>query len=418
MHNVLNKLHIYLLEGVAIGLVVCVIPQRKVNFNELLMISLSGAAMALILDLYSPQVGSSFRTGAGFGIGANHVGFGEGFESEYELEQDLNIPDECDPDDKDCVEPTSIEEIEDNVEQDREDFSNYKESFDLRNTDYKINKNENKNENKNNNKNKNKNKGNKENVENFQSNDDEDDIDKFISQSDDDQASSDINQIFEEFLLEYNKEAKGSTIEEAFQDVPSQNVSFGDQGLIYGQIIGNQEQSQKIHEIVYSGDVVSIRDDINRYLTLNRESELLTFGEEQNKENTLPKLRFQLYNQKDFEKLIPLNFGNLVKLVLTESGKDKYVVADDDKQLKITEDKKDTNNGFMIENTKDTEDNTAVNLNQEVFIKYVGSNAGPNDYLKISEEGYVSVVPKSAADFFVLTECELFCNGPLWRHNR
>ena len=72
----------------------------------------------------------------------------------------------------------------------------------------------------------------------------------------------------------------------------------------------------------------------------------------------------------------------------------------------------------MIENTKDAEDNTAVNLNQEVFIKYVGSNAGPNDYLKISEEGYISVVPKSAADFFVLTECELFCNGPLWRHNR
>ena len=401
MHNVLNKLHIYLLEGVAIGLVVCVIPQRKVNLNELLMISLSGAAMALILDLYSPQVGSSFRTGAGFGIGANHVGFGEGFENEHELENDFNIPDECDPDDEDCVESDNIEKNEDEVK-DEDAFSNYNESFDLRNTNYKINKN----------------KGNKENVENFQSNDDEDDIDKFISQSDDDQASSDVDQIFEEFLLEYNKETKGSKIEEAFQNVPAQNVSFGEQGLIYGQIVGNQEQSQKIHEIVYSGDVVSIRDDINRYLALNRETELLTFDEEQNKENTLPKLRFQLYNQKNFEKLIPLNFGNLVKLVLTESGKDKYVVADDDKQLKITEDKKDTNNGFMIENTKDSEDNTAVNLNQEVFIKYVGSNAGPNDYLKIYEEGYVSVVPKSAADFFVLTECELFCNGPLWRHNR
>jgi len=82
MQNVLNKLHIYLLEGVAIGLVVCVIPQRKVNLNELLMISLAGALTALILDLYSPQVGSAFRTGAGFGIGANHVGFGEGFHVE------------------------------------------------------------------------------------------------------------------------------------------------------------------------------------------------------------------------------------------------------------------------------------------------------------------------------------------------
>ena len=404
MQNVLNKLHIYLLEGVAIGLVVCVIPQRKVNLNELLMISLAGALTALILDLYSPQVGSAFRTGAGFGIGANHVGFGEGFQvlSDETIEKDLNMQDECEPGDEDCVDP----DVED--EDEKENETNNEPFYDLRNTDFRINNKENK-ENKRNKKN---------NVENFQLNDDnEDDIDKFLSDSSDETASPEIKRIEEEFLLEYNNEAKGSKIEEAFQNPPA-NVSFGEQGLIYGQIIGNQEQSQKIHQIVYSGDVITVRDDINRYLTSNKDTELLTFNEEQTNENTLPKLRFQLYNQKNFEKLVPLNFGNIVKLVLTEGGKDKYVVADDNKQFTQSDDIKNTNNAFVLENTKDSEDNTAVNLNQEVFIKYVGSNAGPNDYLKISEEGYISVVAKSAADFFVLTECELFCNGPLWRHNR
>lgn len=403
MQNVLNKLHIYLLEGLAIGLVVCVIPQRKVNFNELLMISLSGAAMALILDLYSPQVGSSFRTGAGFGIGANHVGFGEGFQalSDEDIEKDLNIPDECDIDDPNCVQ-NDLDDIENSDQTETESFSNYREGFDLRNTNYRINASSEDEE---------------ENVENFQDAD-EDDIDKFLSDSSDEVATPEIKRIEEEFLLEYNKDSKGADITEAFQDVPIQNASFGDRGLIYGQIIGNEEQSQKIHQIIYSGDVINIRDDINRYLSVNKETELLTFSDEQDVDNTLPKLRFQLYNQTNFEKLVPLNFGNIVKLVLTEGGKDKYIIADDNKQFTYSDDIKNTNNAFMIENTKDSEDNTAVNLNQEVFIKYVGSNASPDDYLKISEEGYVSVVPRSAADFFVLTECELFCNGPLWRHDR
>jgi hypothetical protein len=39
------------------------------------MISLVAMATFALLDVYAPSVGASARTGAGFGIGANMVGF-------------------------------------------------------------------------------------------------------------------------------------------------------------------------------------------------------------------------------------------------------------------------------------------------------------------------------------------------------
>jgi hypothetical protein len=43
--------------------------------TEVLLISLVAAATFAVLDLFAPSIGSSVRTGAGFGIGANLVGF-------------------------------------------------------------------------------------------------------------------------------------------------------------------------------------------------------------------------------------------------------------------------------------------------------------------------------------------------------
>jgi ABC-type Co2+ transport system permease subunit len=64
----------YLLEGVVVAIAAYVLP-GKLKWNEILMISLTAAATFAILDIYAPSVGSSARTGAGFGIGANLVGF-------------------------------------------------------------------------------------------------------------------------------------------------------------------------------------------------------------------------------------------------------------------------------------------------------------------------------------------------------
>lgn len=51
------------------------IPEKSMNIEEIALIALTAAATFSILDTYIPTMGVSARTGAGFGIGANLVGF-------------------------------------------------------------------------------------------------------------------------------------------------------------------------------------------------------------------------------------------------------------------------------------------------------------------------------------------------------
>lgn len=72
--DIVTRLVKYLLEGVAVAIAAYVLP-GKMKITEIAMISLTAMATFAILDIYAPSVGSSARTGAGFGIGANLVGF-------------------------------------------------------------------------------------------------------------------------------------------------------------------------------------------------------------------------------------------------------------------------------------------------------------------------------------------------------
>jgi hypothetical protein len=65
----------YLLEGIAVAVAAFVLPGKTLKVAEVGMIALVATATFAILDVYAPSVGSSARTGAGFGIGANLVGF-------------------------------------------------------------------------------------------------------------------------------------------------------------------------------------------------------------------------------------------------------------------------------------------------------------------------------------------------------
>lgn len=65
----------YVLEGLAVAVAAFVLPGKTLKFGEVAMIALVATATFAILDIYAPSVGSSARTGAGFGIGANLVGF-------------------------------------------------------------------------------------------------------------------------------------------------------------------------------------------------------------------------------------------------------------------------------------------------------------------------------------------------------
>jgi hypothetical protein len=65
----------YLLEGIAVAVAAYFIPRKKVEITEIIFIALSAAATFAVLDIFAPKVGDGARKGAGFGIGANTVGW-------------------------------------------------------------------------------------------------------------------------------------------------------------------------------------------------------------------------------------------------------------------------------------------------------------------------------------------------------
>ena len=69
----------YLIEGLMVSIAAFAIPKRSLNLEEIALIALTAAATFAILDTYLPSMGVSARSGAGFGIGANLVGWPRGF---------------------------------------------------------------------------------------------------------------------------------------------------------------------------------------------------------------------------------------------------------------------------------------------------------------------------------------------------
>jgi ABC-type Co2+ transport system permease subunit len=65
----------YLVEGLMVAIAAYAIPKRSLNIEEIVLIALTAAATFSILDTYVPSMGVTARSGAGFGIGANLVGF-------------------------------------------------------------------------------------------------------------------------------------------------------------------------------------------------------------------------------------------------------------------------------------------------------------------------------------------------------
>jgi ABC-type Co2+ transport system permease subunit len=65
----------YLLEGLAVAVAMIIIPRRIPQLEEIVSVSIVAALVFAILDLLSPSVGLTARQGAGFGLGANLVGF-------------------------------------------------------------------------------------------------------------------------------------------------------------------------------------------------------------------------------------------------------------------------------------------------------------------------------------------------------
>jgi hypothetical protein len=73
--ELVKRLIKYLVQGLMIAIVCYAVPKRSLNLEEIGVIALTAAATFSILDTYLPSIAVSARTGAGFGIGANLVGF-------------------------------------------------------------------------------------------------------------------------------------------------------------------------------------------------------------------------------------------------------------------------------------------------------------------------------------------------------
>ena len=73
--DVLRRVLKYIIEGIMVALAAFAIPNRRLNMSEIMMIALTAAATFSILDTYVPSLAIGARNGAGFGIGANLVGF-------------------------------------------------------------------------------------------------------------------------------------------------------------------------------------------------------------------------------------------------------------------------------------------------------------------------------------------------------
>jgi len=65
----------YLVEGIMVAIASSAIPKKSLQIDEIALIALTAAATFSILDTYVPSMAVSARTGAGFGIGGNLVGF-------------------------------------------------------------------------------------------------------------------------------------------------------------------------------------------------------------------------------------------------------------------------------------------------------------------------------------------------------
>lgn len=73
--EVVNRVIKYLVEGLAIAAVALFIPKKSLDLEDILVLGVTAAVVFALLDLVSPSIAFTARQGAGFGVGANLVGF-------------------------------------------------------------------------------------------------------------------------------------------------------------------------------------------------------------------------------------------------------------------------------------------------------------------------------------------------------
>ena len=73
--ELLVRLFKYVLEGLVVAVAAHFLPGNKISVQDTFLLGLIAAATFAVLDLFAPSIGASVRSGAGYGIGFNMVGF-------------------------------------------------------------------------------------------------------------------------------------------------------------------------------------------------------------------------------------------------------------------------------------------------------------------------------------------------------
>lgn len=73
LQKLTRSLFKYFLEGIAVALAAYYIPKKKVGMTEVVMIAVTAGLTFMVLDMFSPSIGSGARLGAGLGIGLSAV---------------------------------------------------------------------------------------------------------------------------------------------------------------------------------------------------------------------------------------------------------------------------------------------------------------------------------------------------------
>jgi hypothetical protein len=71
MNEMITRAVKYLLEGLVVAIAAYVLPRQGLSWTEIAIIALTAAATFAILDLFSPSIGNSSRTGVGIAIGSS-----------------------------------------------------------------------------------------------------------------------------------------------------------------------------------------------------------------------------------------------------------------------------------------------------------------------------------------------------------
>ena len=73
--EIVNRIIKYLIEGLVIAAAAIFIPKKALPLDEVATLAVLAAVLFALLDAVSPSIGVTARQGAGFGLGANLVGF-------------------------------------------------------------------------------------------------------------------------------------------------------------------------------------------------------------------------------------------------------------------------------------------------------------------------------------------------------